>query len=77
MYENLIIEYQEFLKGLARKYKHHGYEDIYQQGVLLLIEAHTRGRKHIRDCVSNGIRRYCKGEDMYQGICKGGDDNIE
>ena len=77
MFEKLISEYQDFLKGLAIRYKHHGYQDIYQQGVMLLIEAQAQGRKNYKTIVNNGIRKYCKCEQDYQNICKGGDSNIE
>lgn len=77
MHEKLISEYQDFLKGLAIRYKHHGFDDIYQQGVMLLIEAHNKGVNNIKTSVCNGIRKYCRDEQRYQDICKGGDSDIK
>ena len=77
MYEKLISEYYGYLRGLAYKYKHHGFDDIYQQGVMLLIEAHNKGVKNLKTSVNNGIRKYCRDEQRYRDNCKGGDSDIE
>jgi hypothetical protein len=77
LYEKLISDYQDYLKWLAYRYKHHNYQDIYQQGVMLLIEAHKKGVKNIKTSVCNGIRKYCRDEQRYQDICKGGDSDIK
>ena len=65
---DIIKQYEEYIKGLARRYAFLGYDDIYNECVMYLLEGNKNGVKGLRDYINNRIRKYAKAEKEFQEI---------
>lgn len=65
---DIIEQYEDYIKGLARKYSFLGYDDIYNECVMYLLDGHSKGIKGLKDYVSNRVRKYVKAECQFRGL---------
>jgi len=60
--KEIIKKHEPLLKKFANRYKYLGYDDIYNECVMYLLEAYQRGLKNPEYHVDNKIRKFVKNE---------------
>jgi RNA polymerase sigma factor (sigma-70 family) len=64
--EQIIKKHDELLKRLAKQYRYLGYDDIYNECVVYLLEAYRKGVKNPEYYVNNRIIKYCQEEHKFR-----------
>ena len=62
----ILKNHEPFIVRMAHHYRYLGYEDIYNQTYLFILEAYHNHHPKPEDYASNHIRKYAKGEVCFR-----------